>query len=182
MKPINWTILGDAIRAYTGMGYTYVEVPWAVPNKIVDMTVPHPDFAVRLSEKMDGTLVGSAEQSFMFLQKKDLLAPGRYVACSPCFRNEPVVNDLRQPTFMKVELYCNDVKPGTLDLMIDHAWSFFTANITRHDQLRIVDTHEGFDIELNSVEIGSYGVRKIDGMHWAYGTGVAEPRFSYVRL
>lgn len=34
-----------------------------------------------------------------------------------------------------------------------------------------------WDIELNGIEIGSYGVRTCPFLQWSYGTGLAEPRF-----
>jgi hypothetical protein len=44
--------------------------------------------------------------------------------------------------------------------------------------LTIVKTEIGHDIELNGIEIGSYGWRQNQDIIWAYGTGLAEPRFS----
>lgn len=34
------------------------------------------------------------------------------------------------------------------------------------------------DGELNGIEIGSYGYRSYRELHWIYGTGLAEPRFT----
>jgi hypothetical protein len=56
------------------------------------------------------------------------------------------------------------------------AWNFFQTLTTGH--LNIVQTEIGHDIELNSIEIGSYGWRQHRDIIWAYGTGLAEPRFS----
>ena len=42
-----------------------------------------------------------------------------------------------------------------------------------------VKTDEGYDLEINGIEVGSYGARyhaKIGW--WAYGTGLAEPRYT----
>lgn len=43
-------------------------------------------------------------------------------------------------------------------------------------------TEDGYDINLTVdgeiIELGSYGIRHHKSVLWAYGTGVAEPRFS----
>ena len=45
--------------------------------------------------------------------------------------------------------------------------------------LSVVATEEGHDLMLNGIEVGSYGHRSIPGIEtWAYGTGLALPRFS----
>lgn len=191
---IDWSILSDALNYYRGLGYHYVEVPWVVPEATVDLTIPDPRFGVRLADNvvngkrygqscMDedepGVLVGSAEQSFLYMEERGLLMPGRYLACTPCFRHEEYTSPLRRPHFMKVELYVNDLIPGRLDEIVGHAWGFFNQNISQHrDELLVVNTPDGFDIEVNGYEVGSYGIRDVKGMRWAYGTGVAEPRFS----
>lgn len=49
----------------------------------------------------------------------------------------------------------------------------------RYANTCITKQQEGFDIEVDGVEIGSYGFRRMpDGVPYTYGTGVAEPRFS----
>ena len=47
-----------------------------------------------------------------------------------------------------------------------------------NSNFEIVKTEEGLDIELNGIEIGSYGYRSYKDFHWIYGTALAEPRFS----
>jgi hypothetical protein len=49
-----------------------------------------------------------------------------------------------------------------------------------NNEIKIVKTNIGYDLELNNIELGSYGVRKYGQLHWVYGTGLAEPRFSKV--
>jgi len=45
-------------------------------------------------------------------------------------------------------------------------------------RLLLSRTAIGWDLNLYGQEIGSYGIRKLGGHHWVYGTGLAEPRFS----
>lgn len=161
---IDWQLLSRAISFYEGLGYTYVEVPWAVSRDIAQKTFPgdpvHCDF---------GALVGSAEQGFLTLPDR----PGaKLVSCSPCFRNEPVLNHLYQRWFMKVELY----REGShLDAVVAAAFAF-------HDEIArdpiLIDTPEGRDIMVNGIEVGSYGVRTVGDRTWTYGTGLALPRFT----
>ena len=42
----------------------------------------------------------------------------------------------------------------------------------------VVPTKEGYDLMINGIEVGSYGLRMGNGYEWVYGTGLAEPRFS----
>jgi hypothetical protein len=56
--------------------------------------------------------------------------------------------------------------------------SFFQTQVPDQNLLKIVTTSDGYDIEYNGVEIGSYGIRKTSFLEWIYGTGLAEPRFS----
>lgn len=52
---------------------------------------------------------------------------------------------------------------------------------TEH-KIEVVDTDEGFDLQLGGIEIGSYGKRHHDSFGpWAYGTGLALPRFSVAK-
>jgi hypothetical protein len=75
---INWKLLGHAVNHYEMQGYRYVEVPYAVPKDIIRLTLPPEyDESVQPVEPF-GCLVGSAEQSLLFLD----LPPGQYVACS----------------------------------------------------------------------------------------------------
>ena len=59
-----------------------------------------------------------------------------------------------------------------------HASIFFNQHCDR--EVERVKTAEGYDLQIGGVEVGSYGVRSHRGFKWAYGTGLAEPRFSTV--
>jgi hypothetical protein len=44
-----------------------------------------------------------------------------------------------------------------------------------------VETEQGYDLECNGIEIGSYGIRSCEYLEWIYATGLAEPRMSIVK-
>lgn len=169
---IDWHLIGQAVDHYRwDCGYEYVEVPYAVPTNIIRMTLPpqyEPDYVLGL-----GCLVGSAEQSLLSLD----LPEGKYMAVSPCFRPEPVLNELYQRHFMKVELlqigpvYLNPIQ------MLTDAQRF----MSRYARTEILRTDEGFDLTVADIEVGSYGYREADGRRWACGTGLALPRFDVAR-
>lgn len=178
MTPIRYDLIARAIAAYQDAGFTYVEVPWVVDPKAVEVTLPEGHKAMTTA---DGTLVGSAEQSFIALAIAGRLEPGDYVAASPCFRDD-TPDELHQRTFFKVELI--RIQP------LDHEFGDYAvrkmAKVARNFMTslpdawgaQIVERDDGLDIELNGIELGSYGHRSHGDWHWIYGTGLAEPRFS----
>jgi hypothetical protein len=138
--------------------------------------------------------VASAEQSFLQLQLDAKAAgasiEGKYVAITPCFRNEPRLDSLHQPYFMKVELIQwaqgdEFRKRADLNAMITIASNFFR----RYLGTSIVENLDpdpigraAYDIVSfqKQIELGSYGIRKHESVgEWIYGTGAAEPRLSY---
>jgi len=185
---VDWARLGRAVEYYKGHGFTYVEVPWAVSRTAIEVTCPNPQNA---GEVMDlGCLVGSAEQSFIALMQLGALPPGKYVACTPCFRLGDTYDDLHAPYFMKVELIETaeegiDLGSADVHKMVDLATSFMNRDLGRnalganvpHAVSKVV-TREGWDLEIDGIEVGSYGLRTHENLAWVYGTGLAEPRFS----
>lgn len=192
LTSINYSLISKAINFYEDLGFQYLEVPWIVSDKAVNVTLPKERKGNRCKT---GMLVGSAEQSFIQLMIENQIKPGCYVAASPCFRDDEV-DLLHQETFFKVELIdlkfddenpemdselvmaARSLKISGLQWMVDKALSFFTS-IPGGESSKIIPLSENcFDIELNDIEIGSYGIRTFKNFHWVYGTGIAEPRFS----
>jgi seryl-tRNA synthetase len=171
---INWSYVGRAIDFYVGAGFQYIEVPWIVSRESILSTLPvgKKGYTTEL-----GGLVGSAEQSFIELMRGKLIDSRPYVAATPCFRDDEP-DDLHNPYFFKVELFSIRSKGfNNSRAFLDVAQRFFA---TLGAETRAVWTDaESYDIELNGVEIGSYGIHSIFDFHWTYGTGLAEPRFSY---
>lgn len=180
---IDYSLLSAVLDDYQA-DYTYVEVPWAVAEHQIAVTLPDTGSAFALGVRAQANLLfdasdcnyllGSAEQALLGMN----LTPGRYCAVSPCFRNEPVLNLLYQQGFMKIELFVNE-DPGedALERVINTALGVLSG-YTQHNINR-VQTEEGFDLTLGGIEIGSYGIRETsDFGNWIYGTGLALPRFS----
>lgn len=174
---IDWRLLAQAIDYYEKRDFEYVELPYFVPSFVSDITFDGNGFNVDSLH----SLIGSAEQSFLndavsCWRDKDM-APGRYVGCTPCFRKEPEYNALSQPHFMKVELFQCGGEADAWALM-QIARQFMVLALPFHVSVLIETTSDGWDLVVNGVEVGSYGVRKYADFSWAYGTGLALPRFS----
>lgn len=173
---VDWGRLAEAVRFYEARGYARREVPWFVPRDIQEITCPFPQNIMSVAGL--GCLVGSAEQAFLALALAGDIVPGRYLALTPCFRDEPE-DVTHTKTFMKVELFAcgpEDQMWAEAERMRDDALAFMTGAGRLPDT---VETPAGWDLEICGVEVGSYGTRRARGLTWAYGTGLAEPRFSY---
>lgn len=167
----NWCRLGFAVEYYRTLGYKYVELPWTVPKSIMKATIGD----LNIIESGLGPLIGSSEQAFVERDYNGKLGDGKFMSCTPCFRDDEE-DETHRPMFMKVELYQNiDVNPDGLEEMVEDASGFF---FTETKNAVILETIEGCDIEVNGIEIGSYGIRRFKHVNWIYGTGLAEPRFS----
>jgi hypothetical protein len=160
-------LIAKSIDYYKSIGYKYVEVPWVVSDEAICTTLNKSSY----DEK--NRVVGSAEQSFIQLMIDKDIKPGSYVACTPCFRDELIINNVSYPYFLKVELIIVD--KYDIDKCLNDAKGFF---INYNSNVIPLKTDNGYDLMLNDIEIGSYGVRKYKDYVWTYGTGLAEPRFS----
>lgn len=171
---INWPLLLRTVDHFKQLGYVYVEVPWTVSEQAQRATYDgdiHPVFQQKY-------VVASGEQSFVQMQLDGILMPGKYVTLTPCFRDESTISSISRSSFMKVELYITDIAETSHDEMISHCVGWF--NTLQNMPVALVETEEGIDIELNGIEIGSYGKRTYQGTTWLYGTALAEPRFSTI--
>lgn len=183
---IDWALLGRAVEFYKALGYVYVEAPWAASEQSVAITCPNPQFTARVDHL--GSLVGSAEQSLLHLVNNHYLPPVSaarpyYVACTPCFRLGDTEDGLHFPYFMKVELFTPATNILALFDFLKDAGECFRELGATVDMLSTDQTDQGVDININGIEVGSYGQRShqnADGstIDWTYGTGLALPRFS----
>lgn len=175
MTNIDWNLLAQAMDFYERSGFQRVDVPWTASREAIYSTLPVGANPVPYGSEF---LVGSAEQSFIDRRLSGELSQGRrYVTCTPCFRQEPVLNELYQPYFMKVELVVFSNVHWT-DEFRRTAFNYFDITARVGEAIEFVRTDIGWDIELNGIEIGSYGFRTWQGLSWTYGTGLALPRFT----
>ncbi len=191
---IDYRVISDAVAFYGARGYRAIDVPWLVGAAATTLTSPG---WVRQFETWAGYLPGSGEQSFLELRLRGDLADGRYVCVTPCYRDEQPVTALHRQTFLKVEiisLHTDDpslpVPDSSFDAALNELGGILTdakefMRVTGVDPSVTEQTneqgHPGYDLVARGVELGSYGVRRFADFSWAYGTGVAEPRFSRVR-
>lgn len=172
---LDWKLLTTALGWYETTGFRRIDLPWHARKEVADVTCPRPDLAYPLGDI--GILVGSAEQSFMQRQFDGDLPKAKWVSLTPCFRAEPVFDELHLPYFMKVELYSNADKQKGLDLEFAKQARFFMM-LHGASKVDIVKTDIGYDLEIGGVEVGSYSTRSHGGHTWTCGTGLAEPRFT----
>lgn len=173
---LNYQFLAIALEYYKNKSYKYIDVPWIVPGRIDNIT--RPEEAQPLEVIIGGNLIGSGEQGFITLLDMGQLPKGKYVCVTPCFRDGPL-DELHQTTFMKVELFITP-KTSELSELLQTARDLYRIIGIPTKILQTGD--ESFDIvEFNSeIELGSYGHRSFMGNTWTYGTGLAEPRTSFV--
>lgn len=178
---IDWTLLAQAAQFYSQAGFSQKETPYALPELYHSYTKPHNDPSFILNRGMFSEypheLVGSAEQGFIYLILNSLVSINdRLFSVTPCFRCDTYDN-LHQPWFMKLELFHYSSKIEDLTSMIDMVKSFCAQHTT--GSLKIVVTGDNmYDLELNDIEIASFGFREVEGLTFIYGTGLALPRFS----
>lgn len=185
---IDWGLLAKASAFYKSKGLTYKETPWTAPIAVHEFTKPHqnPSFIHDLALPQGNELcelVGSAEQGFIYLMLNNELKDGKYYSITPCFRFD-TYDKTHQPWFMKAELMhlqknCNQEQAlqNAMNLL-DLAWEFLTALAPDERFEKVQTSSLSWDINLNGIEIGSYGVRNVQNIVFAYGTGLALPRFS----
>ena len=175
---IDWSRLGRAVNFYKGFGFQQIETPWRITQAVYDATAPQTatPFRCRLDGDRPDILVGSAEQGLLEVMWS--LRRGNYLSVSPCFRDNEV-DETHFSDFMKVELCVVDPSSDAHEWLGVLATGFAKSEAARSER---VPTDSGFDLYCGGIEIGSYGIRSasIDGrtFTWAYGTGLAEPRFS----
>jgi hypothetical protein len=188
---IEWRLLSQALEHYRRIGYDQVETPWVIPKPYMDGTKPHDHETFELHQgqftKQHHELVGSAEQGFVYMKAQNLLPSGdQFMSVSPCFRVEHF-DETHLPWFMKLELFINDTNPERLEYMIEDCVAMFETLNDRDycpfEKIEVVRVGDTFDIEMNGIEIGSYGIRRhfnrAEG--YIYGTGIALPRFTQAR-
>ena len=170
---IDYTKIVSALEHYTRYGFTEIEAPWIISHKAYVATRPsdREEFYT-----LGGYLNASGEQSFIELMQSGVKLT-KHICVTPCFRKEPVLDEIHFLYFLKAELIDMDVSQENLQSMISNALSFYKQYLdvsviqtdTEGKAFDIVDTKHG-------IELGSYGIRTYENFSWIYGTGVALPR------
>lgn len=173
---IDFKLIAESIDYYEDFGFHRIESPWTVSKWVDDLTKPEGITSFQLKHN-DKCLVASGEQSFLYLYLKEFIPKGQFQTTTPCFRYENF-DFLHTKYFIKNELIKTDlVNEEELLKIVDICFNFFKRKI---NDVEIIKTNIGFDIEYKGIELGSYGIRENDFLKWIYATGCAEPRFSKI--
>lgn len=86
---IDYQKIANSVVFYESQGYQRVEAPWWVSKEIVDITKPKDITAYNIKDN-NKVLVGSGEQSFLYMFIKGRLPTGKCLTVTPCFRNESI--------------------------------------------------------------------------------------------
>ena len=175
---IDYARLDRSIKFYEDYGFKRIESPWTVTKAISNITKPADGKDWEIIGK-DKVLVASGEQSFLYLYLKGFLPKGKYQTITPCFREEPF-DITHTKYFIKNELIITDeVNTLKLDEIVSICQRFFEKEIGKG--VDVVKTEQGFDLEYNGIEIGSYGIRSCEYLDWIFATGLAEPRMTIIK-
>jgi len=176
--PIQYSLIAKAIEFYHLNGYSYIEAPWVVSKDALSATLPPNKFGYGLYHPNQplNYLVGSAEQSLIqMMLNGDLKYGDKICAAGPCFRDD-IIDEFHFPYFFKVELMEINGDENSVHRIMRTVKGFI--DIINGPLVNTLKTEDGFDLTVNGVEIGSYGIRTFKGYTWAYGTGLALPRYS----
>lgn len=179
--PISLGVISDA-HSWWRRWFKDKRVPGLVDPDVMAHTCPPGVHDDRLYGAGTDTVVASAEQSFLQLDKDGELPPGSWMALTPCYRDEPILDDVHLPVFLKLELIRLSEesnfysKPDALWLA-NEMRRFFSEFYGMDTS--VLETPDGYDVMYDDLELGSFGVRKtMTGKSYVYGTGLAEPRAS----
>lgn len=183
---INYNLIDRSIEYYKQQGFKRIESPWMVSEEISNLTLPKDKKAFKLQHNKK-VLVGSGEQSFMYMIVKGILTPGRYQTTTPCFRDDSF-DIFHSKYFIKNELIdFENPSLYTLNQIIESSKQFFISlkpSDAEHFEitLNVQDDSPVYDINYKGVELGSYGIRTIPyyDIPYIFATGLAEPRTSTV--
>lgn len=178
---IDYILLAKAVDFYLKNSYFQIETPFAIPEFYHYYTKPHNDQTFVLKDGIFNhdrhELVGSAEQGFIYmLLNNQLDLSKKLFSVTPCFRADNY-DKLHQPWFMKLELFHYSSNENDLMNMLQLVKHFYEQQTTLPVNIKQTGNH-CYDLEINNIEVGSYGFRKVEDYTFIYGTGLALPRFS----
>lgn len=177
---IDYSILHESTLFYESKGFKRIESPWTVTKEISGITKPPEVMDYEIIGK-NKVLVGSGEQSFLYLYLKGFLPPGNYQTITPCFREE-IFDFLHTKYFMKNELIVTeDTSKISLIRVVETAIEFFSKYLEPGLIADHWDGEDNVDLLYDGIEIGSYGIRSCNFLKWIFGTGAAEPRLSNLK-
>ena len=169
---ISATLIYSAMSFFKDKGYRFITVPMLVDEDVVNLTLPS-DCSAKFH--LDKCYVGSAEQYIYQLIKEGKDLPSKVLAITPCQRDDGI-DEFHQEIFLKIELACTDNTVTYHDIAID-VMEYYNTLTDNAKYVDFTDFDNTCDIEINGVEVGSYGMREYNGRIIHFGTGLALPRF-----
>lgn len=195
MVNIDYKLLASAIEHYRQFGFIQTELPWFIPKFMMFKQPIFNSFVLTEGKHRadNASLIGSAEQSFVYLASTNQLISDRlYMAITPCFRDDEL-DELHYPQFMKLELFkfgqvtYEQAKDDSKSLL-SFARDLFRKFTNLDKNINIANTTQGYDLMLDDIEIGSYYANKFVILDefprtafYSCGTGLALPRFNIAR-
>lgn len=173
MFDIDIGLITTASMYYMLRGYKPLPAPMVVDGDILGLTLPE---GRRAMSHLNKFYVGSAEQSFYQLIKEGLKPEGSYMMMTPCHRDE-IQDENHLNIFLKIELISMTKTP---QLIARDVHDFYT-NLGERVETVVTEDPNGCDLEVNGMEVGSFGCRFYQEYLVNYGTGLALPRFSQAR-
>lgn len=178
---IDAPLLEQAQSFYETYGFAQTATPWLVSEEAYMATCPPDIDNRRWHGPTDTFMIASAEQGFIEMLLTNVSIPQRAQSTTPCFRWEEEFNEIHQPFFYKTELYDANHDEKALFRMISLAKTLFKhLGVSARLQL-IADGSYDLICDQTGIELGSYGIRTFKNYAWTYGTGIALPRFSFVK-
>lgn len=180
----------DALDFYSFNNFNNIDVPYIVDKDVSGITKP--SFCNDLHHDSNKVYVASGEQSFIQLMKENKLKDGQSMCITPCFRDEMDLDETHYLMFLKLELIVyykkwDDLKAfykerdEALNYIVSVAKKFFEETIRikfLKADVKVIQIDENqYDININGIEVGSYGIRETQYGNFIYGTGLALPRF-----
>lgn len=87
---IDYSIISHSIVYYIEQEFCRIETPWTVSEYVDNITKPEDRKSFQLKHN-NKCLVGSGEQSFLYLYLKEFLPYGQFQTTTPCFRFEEIL-------------------------------------------------------------------------------------------
>lgn len=174
---ISSELVMNALNYYSKY-FSLIDVPTYIKKEYIKHTAPNK----KVLSHGELAYVGSAEQSFIQMHQEGKLTKGFLMAITPCHRDEEVLDETHLEVFLKIELIFvgGHIKNKLLSGVMVFFKSMNPEGIT--DMVDSGNRLGEVDILMNGIEIGSYGEAYMpDGTPYTYGTGLAEPRFSYAK-
>jgi len=176
---IDLPLLMKAMGYYQSVGYAPLSVPMITSYEAIRVTLPPRIKPMQhCDDLLNGFYVGSAEQSIYQMLIDNGCNDGKFMMLTPCQRGELYLDCRHMEIFLKLELVQINVDNCTP--IIDDVFPFLKSEF-QDSEIEIVECLFGSsskDININGVEVGSYGCRNFEGNIVQYGTGLALPRIT----